>query len=114
MQSGASEQVGQVLEGSEPTASYGLDRPKSSRPRKKGTMKEATFGERRVVLRPVALSTVEPKEAARKDGRVAPIDLAHNPFRVEEVSLSMLLCRYRCLHFLEAGATTTLPLILRM
>ena len=86
----------------------------SSNPKKKGMMKEATFGERRVVLAPFTLLTVDPSEATRKDGSASPSDLVHSPFSGEDVSLSVLLCRYRCLHFLEGGAATTVPFTLRM
>ena len=96
MQSVASEQVGQTFVESEPMGSYGLNRPMSSNPKKKGMMKEATFGERRVVLPPFTLLTVDPSEAARKDGSASPIDLVHSPFSAEDFSLSRLLFRYRC------------------
>ena len=51
----------------------GLNHPMSSNPKKKGMMKEATFGERRVVLPPFTLFAVDPSEAARKDGSASPI-----------------------------------------
>ncbi len=99
------------MEESESVASYGLALPISSRPRKKGTMNDMTFGGRRVVLWPFL--TTEPREAAITEDIEGPIKVAQKPFSWDDISCCMLLCLKRDLHFLEIGAATV-PFTLRI